>query len=69
VKLLLCLEVLAVEVGDDVRMPEARETLKLGVELLALLLGHFAIVDFFPAEYKAVDLSLHLANDSKRSMT
>lgn len=68
VQLLLGLEVLTVVVGHDVGVAEAREALELGVELLALLLRHFSVVDLLPAEDEAVGLPLHLPYDAERAM-
>lgn len=68
VQLLLGLEVFAVVVADDVGVAEAREALELGVELLALLLGHLAVVDLLAAEYEAIGLALHLSDNPERAM-
>lgn len=68
VQLLLGLEVLAVVVADDVGVAEARKALELGVELLALLLGHLSVVDLLAAQYEAIGLALHLPDDPERAM-
>ena len=57
------------EVADDVRVTETRETLELGVELFAFLLGHLSVVDFFPAEDEAVGLPPDLSDHPEGSLT
>jgi hypothetical protein len=68
VQVLADLEVFAVVVADDVRVPEGRQDLELGVELLALLLGHLQVADLLPAENHAVDLAADLSDDAERAM-
>lgn len=62
------LEMLAVVVGHNVGMAQMREDLKLGMELLALLLGHAQVRDFLAAHDEAVGLAAHLSDDAKRAM-
>ncbi|TFB01269.1 hypothetical protein CCMA1212_006799 [Trichoderma ghanense] len=68
VQVLARLEVLAVVVGDDVRVAEVREDLELGVQLLALFLRHSDVRDFFAAHDEAVGLAADLADDAKGAM-
>jgi hypothetical protein len=49
VKVLGCLDVVAFEVGDNVWVSEFLEDGKLGLQLFALLLGHFEVADLFSA--------------------
>lgn len=55
-------------VADDVGMAERREDGEFGVELLALLLGHLQVADFFPTDNCIVCLAADLANDAKGAM-
>lgn len=41
---------LAMVVGDDVRMTQRAEDVELGSQLLSFLLGHFDVVDFLSTE-------------------
>ena len=50
VKVLRCLDVVALEVGDDVGVAEFLEDGQLGLELLAFLLRHLEIADFLAAQ-------------------
>lgn len=50
VKVLRCLDVVALEVGDDVGVAEFLEDRQLGLELLAFLLRHLEIADFLAAQ-------------------
>lgn len=61
-------EMLAVVVGDDVGVSEVREDLELGMQLLALLLGHAEVRDFLAAHDEAVGLAAHLADDAEGAM-
>lgn len=67
-QILARLEVLAVVVGDDVRVAEMRQDLELGVELLALFLRHAEVGDFFAAHDEAVGLATDFADDAKGAM-
>ncbi len=55
-------------VADDVWMSEGGKNRKLGVKLLAFLLGHADVIDLFPTEYLAICLSSHFSNNAKGSM-
>jgi hypothetical protein len=50
VQILRDLDVVALEVGDDVRVAELLEDGELGLELFALLLRHLLVADFLAAE-------------------
>lgn len=62
------LQMLSVVVGDNVGMAKMRQDLELGVELLALLLGHALVGDFFPAHDEAVGLAADPADDTEGAM-
>lgn len=68
VQVLTRLEVFPVVVLDDVVVSKVREDLELGVELLALLLGHTMVRDLLTAHHEAIVLAAHFANDSERPM-
>lgn len=55
----------AVEVTDNVFVMESGEDLKLGMKLLALLLRHLEVADFFSADDHAIGLAAHLADDAE----
>ena len=50
VQVLARLDVVALEVGDDVGVPQLLEDGQLGLELLAFLLRHLEIADFLAAQ-------------------
>jgi high-affinity nickel permease len=68
VQVLALLEVFAVVVGYNVGMPQVRQDLELGVQLLALLLRHAQVADLLAAHDEAVRLAPHLADDAKGAM-
>ena len=49
-KVLGCLNVVALEVGDNIWVSEFLEDGKLGLQLFTFLLGHFEVADLFSAE-------------------
>lgn len=68
VKVLAGFEVLAVVVGDDIGVAQVREDLELGMELLALLLGHAKVRNLLAAHDEAVGLSAHFSNYPEGAM-
>lgn len=68
VKILAGFEVLTMVVGDDVGVAQVREDLKLGMKLLAFLLGHSKVGDFLAAHDEAVGLAANFSNDAEGAM-
>jgi len=50
VKVLGCLDVVALKVGDNVGVSQLFQDGQFGLQLFALFLGHFEVADLFPAE-------------------
>lgn len=68
-QILAHLEMFSVVVCDDVGMAQVRQDLELGVELLALFLGHAEVGDLLAAHDEAIRSPAHLADDTEGAMT